>query len=149
MQRAMSTLMTPRGGTSAAATATTSLVRSILRTMNAANPEICASAVMSSDGLVIASMLQDSVDADRFGAMSASLLALAERAAQEIERGDLTQVLVGGTRGSVLLVQAGHDHVLAVGSTPEAQLGRIFLEARRTASRIEQCLDPRAGGDTR
>ena len=144
----MSTL-NPSRSTAYAANAATSLVRSILRGLNAANPEICASAVMSSDGLVIASMLQENTDPDRFGAMSASLLALAERAAQEIDRGDLTQVLVGGTRGSVLLVQAGVDHVLAIGSSGEAQLGRILLEARRTAIRIEQCLDPRAAGEPR
>lgn len=144
----MSTL-NPSRSTANAANAATSLVRSILRGLNAANPEICASAVMSSDGLVIASMLQENTDPDRFGAMSASLLALAERAAQEIDRGDLTQVLVGGTRGSVLLVQAGVDHVLAIGSSGEAQLGRILLEARRTAIRIEQCLDPRAAGEPR
>ena len=144
----MSTL-NPSRSTANAANAAASLVRSILRGLNAANPEICASAVMSSDGLVIASMLQENTDPDRFGAMSASLLALAERAAQEIDRGDLTQVLVGGTRGSVLLVQAGVDHVLAIGSSGEAQLGRILLEARRTAIRIEQCLDPRAAGEPR
>lgn len=125
-----------------------SLVRSALRALNAGNPEICASAAMTSDGMVIASMLQDGVDPDRFGAMSASLLALAERAVSEIERGELTQVLIGGTKGAVLLVQAGPDYVLAVGSTPEAQIGKIFLEARRTAARLCECLvGPKPGGD--
>lgn len=129
---------------SQAAVTTASLVRSALRTLNAANPEICASAAMTSDGVVIAAMLQDSVDPDRFGAMSASLLALAERAALEIDRGELTQVLVAGNKGSMLLVQAGPDCVLAIGADPEAHLGKIFIEARRTAQRLCECLGGKA-----
>ena len=116
------------------------LLRPVLRTLNSVSPDIEASAVVSGDGLTIAAVLGDGVDRDRFGAMCASLLALADRAAQEISRGQLKQVLVEGEHGTMLLVQAGTDTVLAVASRPTTNLGMVFLEARRAALKVQETL---------
>ncbi len=116
------------------------LIRPILRRLNGSSVDIEASALISSDGLMIAAVLGEGVDADRFGAMCASLLVLADRAAQEISRGRLKQVLVEGERGTMLLVQAGADAVLAVAARPTVNLGMTFLEARKTAQQIEVLL---------
>jgi len=112
------------------------LVRPILRRLNSISSDIEASAVISVDGLSIASVLGDGVDPDRFGAMCASLLALADRTAKEISRGDLKQVLVEGTTGSMLVVRISELAVLAVAARPTVNLGRVFLEARKVASII-------------
>ncbi|WP_297392413.1 roadblock/LC7 domain-containing protein, partial [Acidiferrobacter sp.] len=61
-----------------------SRLRSALRGLNALSADIEASAVISGDGLMLASMLDPHIDTDRYAAMCASLLALAERAAQEV-----------------------------------------------------------------
>jgi len=116
------------------------LLRPVLRALNGVSPDIEASAVVSGDGLTIAAVLGDGVDRDRFGAMCASLLALADRAAQEISRGQLKQVLVEGEHGTMLLVQAGNDTVLAVASRPTTNLGMVFLEARRAALKVQETL---------
>lgn len=116
-------------------------IRPILRTLNGLSADIEASSAISGDGLTIAAVLGDGVDADRFGAMCASLLALADRAAQEISRGQLKQVLVEGERGTMLLVQAGPETVLAVAARPTVNLGMVFLEARRTALKIQAALN--------
>lgn len=128
------------GSASGSGDARDKLLRPVLRTLNGVSPDIEASAVVSGDGLVIASVLGDGVDPDRFGAMCASLLALADRAAQEISRGQLKQVLVEGELGTMLLVQAGNDAVLAVASRPTINLGMVFLEARRTAQKVQNTL---------
>jgi predicted regulator of Ras-like GTPase activity (Roadblock/LC7/MglB family) len=112
-------------------------LRPILRELNASSGDIEASAVITSDGLALAWVLDESVDKDRFAAMCASLLALADRAAQEISRGDLQQVLVEGEKGTMLLVHAGRDAVLAVAAKPTVKLGMVFLEAKKVASKIE------------
>lgn len=117
-----------------------SKTRSILRTLNGSSSDIEASATMSRDGFIIGSVLGDSVDQDRFGAMCASLLALADRAADEVARGRLRQVLIEGESGIMLLVQAGPDAVLAIAARPTVNLGRIFIEARKTAEEIAQLL---------
>jgi len=117
-----------------------SILRSILRTLNASSPDIEASAAISGDGLVIASVFGEDVDPDRFGAMCASLLALADRAAQEIARGALKQVLVEGENGTMLLVQAGAEVVLAVATARTLNLGMVFIEARKTAQKIQDVM---------
>jgi len=117
-----------------------SILRAILRTLNASSPDIEASAAISSDGLVIASVFGEGVDPDRFGAMCASLLALADRAAQEIARGALKQVLVEGENGTMLLVQAGAEVVLAVATARTLNLGMVFIEARKTAQKIQDVM---------
>jgi predicted regulator of Ras-like GTPase activity (Roadblock/LC7/MglB family) len=112
------------------------LIRPILRRLNSISSDIEASAVISGDGLSIAAVLGDGVDPDRFGAMCASLLALADRTAKEISRGDLKQVLVEGTTGSMLVVRISEKAVLAVAARPTVNLGRVFLEARKVANLI-------------
>lgn len=112
----------------------------ILRRLSSSSGEIEAAAVISGDGLTIAAVLDKGVDPDRFGAMCASLLALADRAAQEIARGQLKQVLVEGSQGTMLLVQIGTEAVLAVAARPTINLGMVFLEARKTALEISNHL---------
>jgi len=113
-----------------------SVMRSVLRELNASSTDIEASACISSDGYILASVLGQGVDSDRFGAMCASLLALANRAAQEIQRGNLKLVLVEGEQGVMLLVQAGPDAILAVAAKPGKNLGMIFLESRKVAQKL-------------
>ena len=59
--------------------------RRILRAFSASSSNIEACAAVTGDGFIIASVMADEVDEDRFGAMCASLLALSARAAAEIE----------------------------------------------------------------
>lgn len=115
-------------------------LRSTLRTLNTFSADIEASATISTDGIMLASVLNENTDQDRFGAMCASLLALADRAAQEIARGTLKQVLVEGDKGVMLLVYAGRDAVLAVAARPTVNLGMVFIEARKTAAKIEETM---------
>ena len=121
-------------------TAQGKLVRPILRALNATSTEIEASAAISTDGFIIGAVLDAGIGEERFGAMCASLLALADRAAQEIDRGALRQVLVDGEKGTMLLVRCGKDAVLAVAAKPTANLGMVFIEARKTAARIDSAL---------
>ena len=118
-----------------------SALRSVLRELNSSSADIEASACISSDGYTIASVLGQDTDPDRFGAMCASLLALAHRAAQEIQRGNLKLVLVEGEQGVMLLVQAGPDAILAVAAKPSKNLGMIFLDSRKIAQKLVTVLE--------
>ncbi|KHK49133.1 hypothetical protein PI87_27100 [Ralstonia sp. A12] len=113
-------------------------VRSILRNLQASSAHIEACAVVTLDGLLIASVMSDEVNADRFAAMCASLLTLASRAAQEIARGDLRQIILDGSEGQMLLTHAGGCGVLAVAGRPTAQLGKLILDARSTARELAE-----------
>lgn len=118
-----------------------SAIRSALRGLNALSVEIEASAAISADGFVIASVLDEAVNSERFGAMCASLLALADRSAQEIKLGDLKQVVLVGETGSMLLVQAGPDAVLVVSARSALNLGRLFISAAKVAEIIQSLIE--------
>jgi hypothetical protein len=107
-----------------------------LRNMQAAAPDIEASAVVSVDGLIMASALQQGVEEDRVSAMSAAMLSLGERISTELGRAGLEQVYIKGDAGSIVLTSIGQEAVLTAMARQEAKLGLIFLEMRRAAEDI-------------
>jgi predicted regulator of Ras-like GTPase activity (Roadblock/LC7/MglB family) len=104
-----------------------------LQHMQAAAPDIEASAIVSVDGLIMASALQQGVEEDRVSAMSAAMLSLGERISSELGRGGLEQVYIKGNAGSIVLTSVGDEAVLTAMARQEAKLGLIFLEMRRAA----------------
>jgi predicted regulator of Ras-like GTPase activity (Roadblock/LC7/MglB family) len=104
-----------------------------LRTLQASTPDVEASAVVSVDGLTIASSLPSGVEEDRVSAMSAAMLSLGERISGELGRGLLDEVYIRGSDGYVLLVAVGSEAVLTVLARQQAKLGLIFLEMRRAS----------------
>lgn len=105
-----------------------------LRDMRSSSPDIEASAVVSVDGLTIASDLPATTEEDRVSAMSAAMLSLGERIATELGRGELDQVYVRGNNGYVLLNAVGEEAVLTVLARRDAKLGLVFLDTRRAAA---------------
>jgi len=112
-----------------------------LREMQAASPEIIASAVVSVDGLIMASALPAEVEEDRVSAMSAAMLSLGERISGELGRGSLEQVYIRGDAGYVILTAIGQEAVLTALAREDAKLGLIFLEMRRAAEKLERVVD--------
>jgi hypothetical protein len=111
-------------------------LKSILKDLEAATPDIEGSVVVSADGLVMASALPADIDEDRVAAMAAALLALGERSATELGRGAMQDVFVKGERGYVVLMGAGRDAVLGALCREDAKLGMIFLDMRRAAKEV-------------
>ncbi len=112
-----------------------------LRQMQVASPDIEASAVVSVDGLIIASALPANVEEDRVSAMSAAMLSLGERISAELGRGGLEQVYIKGHQGYVILTSIGSDAVLTALAGQNAKLGLIFLEMRRAAEDMERLVE--------
>ena len=109
-----------------------------LRDMQASTPDIIASALVSVDGLTIASALPNDVEEDRVSAMSAAMHSLGERISQELGRGVLDEVYIRGEDGFVLLTAVGEEAVLTALARDEAKLGLIFLELRRASEDLKK-----------
>ncbi len=108
-----------------------------LRDMQATAPDIIASALVTADGLSLASALPSDVEEERVAAMSAAMLSLGERISLELERGGLEEVYIRGDQGMILLTAVGKDAVLTALSRDEAKVGLIMLEMRRAAADLE------------
>jgi uncharacterized protein len=111
-----------------------------LRALQASSSDIEASAVVSVDGLTIASALPQDVEEDRVSAMSAAMLSLGERIANELGRGSLAQVYIKGEKGYVILMSVGEDAVLTALAREQAKLGLIFLDMKRAAEDITKLI---------
>jgi predicted regulator of Ras-like GTPase activity (Roadblock/LC7/MglB family) len=103
-------------------------------------PEVEAAAVVSFDGLPMASALPATMDEDRVAAMSAALLSLGERAAEGLGRGGLTQVYIEGESGTVFLVSADDEAVLVAVAAKGAKVGMMLYEVRRAAEAVADAL---------
>lgn len=114
--------------------------QTVLDALREARPEVEAAAVLSAEGLAHAAWVRPGLDldVDRLGAMSAAMLALADRTAQALTRGRLEQAMVKGEAGYVLITQAGPDAVLTVLCGPDAPLGMVFYDVRQAALAVTQ-----------
>ncbi len=111
-----------------------------LRDLRASTPDIEASAVVSVDGLIIASDLPVDVEEDRVSAMSAAMISLGERIASELGRGTLDQVYIRGNNGYVILMAVGEEAVLTSLARSDARLGLVFLDMRRAAADLTRLI---------
>jgi predicted regulator of Ras-like GTPase activity (Roadblock/LC7/MglB family) len=112
----------------------------LLKKLLGAIPEVKAAAIVSAEGLPIASALPQGVDETRIAAMTAALLSLSERAIIEMGKGDFDQLYVKGSDGYLLILQAGPNAVLTVSTSSEVRLGLILLDCRRTCEKIAQLI---------
>jgi predicted regulator of Ras-like GTPase activity (Roadblock/LC7/MglB family) len=107
-----------------------------LKDLQQSSPDIEAAAVVSVDGLTMASSLPADVEEDRVSAMSAAMLSLGERIASELGRGILDQVYIRGEGGFVILMSVGEEAVLTVLARSQAKLGLLFLDMKRAAEEL-------------
>ena len=70
--------------------------------------------------------------------MSAAMLSLGERIAEELGRGTLDQVYIRGGNGYVLLLDVGEEAVLTVLARKDAKLGMLFLDMKRAAADLSK-----------
>jgi hypothetical protein len=115
-------------------------INRILRSLQSGSPDVEASALISEDGLMIASALPQHVDETRVAGMSATLLSLGTRAANELERGQVEEVLVRGQHGYAVMIAAGAGTLLLVLAAKTAKLGLIFLDMRNAVADLKKVL---------
>ncbi len=115
-------------------------IQHTLRTLVTNTPDIEGAAVVSADGLIVASVLSTETDEDRVSAMAAALLALGERTAEELGRGTLEQMYVKGEHGYIVLMNAGSDSVLEAIAGSGAKLGMVLLEMKRAAAELARLI---------
>ena len=116
------------------------LIEQRLGALKSLTPELEAAAVISVEGLMIASCLPDTLDEDLMAAMSAAMLALGERIALDLNRGKLSQVYIKGEHGYALLMAVDEQAVLTTLVTDEAKLGLVFLDMQQAVADLQRLL---------
>jgi len=98
----------------------------LLKKLLGAIPEVKSAAIVSAEGLPIASALPQGVDETKIAAMTAALLSISKKAIIEMGKGSFDQLNIKGSDGYLLVMQAGPNAVLTVSTTKDVRLGLIF-----------------------
>jgi uncharacterized protein len=103
-------------------------------------PDVEGAILVSPDGLTISSVLPSDLDEERTAAMSAAMLSLGERIAQELCRGAIERILVEGEKGYGVLIGCDQDVVLLVLASKEAKQGILFLSIKRLVEELKSLI---------
>jgi uncharacterized protein len=112
----------------------------ILQNFVSATSDVQGAALVTPDGLPLASTLPGAMDEERVSAMSAAMLSLGERIGQELARGAIDRIYVEGDKGYGILTSCGDDAVLLVLADHKAKQGILMLEIKRIVSEIKLIL---------
>ncbi|MDR3521861.1 MAG: roadblock/LC7 domain-containing protein [Acidocella sp.] len=111
-------------------------IKSVLLNLNASQDCIEASALISTDGLIIASALAPGLDEDHLGALATAVLSLGDNTTAALACGAMEQVMISGADRHLLILQAGPEAVLSAIAGPGVKLGPLLLDASYAASVI-------------
>lgn len=98
------------------------------------------SAVISTDGLPIASNIKEGTDVDTFAAMSAAMQGAAETAVSELKQGNLRQIIIDADKGKIITISAGKKAILVILARPDINLGLALLELGKASGQISDVL---------
>ena len=116
-------------------------IKKLLMDLESKTQGVEASAIISNQGLPIAFAMPPDIDEAVIAAMSASILGVSERTLEELTRGTLSKVMIEGTEGSFIIMNAGANALLTVLVKKKSNLGLVFLVMQRTSTRIREILE--------
>lgn len=112
----------------------------ILKNFVSGTADVEGVAVVTPDGLPLASSLPGNMDEERVSAMSAAMLSLGERIGKELARGEIDRIYVEGDQGFSILTSCGEDAVFLVLANKSAKQGVLMLEIKRALAELRPAL---------
>ncbi len=105
-------------------------------------PEINAAAIVSSEGLAIASALPPLMDETKLAVVSAVISSISKNVTVEMSLGSFDRVYVKGDFGYLIVFKLSSQALLAISTSKEVneKLGLIFLECEKVCDEISEFL---------
>ncbi len=113
---------------------------SVLQNFVSSTSDVEGAAIVTPDGLPLATSLPKAIDEERAAAMSAAMLSLGERISSEFARGEVDRIFVEGNKGYGILTSCGTDAVFLVLASQSAKQGLLMLEIKRALSELKPIL---------
>jgi hypothetical protein len=98
--------------------------------------DLAGVAAVGMDGIVLVSRMSAEVNADRVGAVAATMMGVTRRVAGELKIGSTREAIIDSENGLFMVLPAGDQSLLAVNLRMGANLGMVRLEAREAAKEI-------------
>jgi len=114
-------------------------VAEALRRLSETNQDIVGAAIVSNEGLMLVGEIPENMDKDLVSAAFAALVSIAERASQQVELGNLTQLIMLSKNGGAL-IYPGKKSSLVLLMRPDANLGLILIDVADVVREIQDIL---------
>lgn len=109
----------------------------ILKELHNDSLEIKASALLSADGIMLASQLSKEVGEDKLAAMAAALWSVSDRMMSDLLRGIIDRAMIQSSVGSVIVSAVSAELLLAAVACPTAKLGMVFHDMNEVAKKLQ------------
>jgi len=109
----------------------------LLQTLHENIEGIKTSAVVSAEGLIVQSILEEGISDIKLAAMTATILSVAERVLIELKSGFLDVSILQGSSGNFVVMSCTEDLILAVCLDVDARLDTCFIEMRKVSEQIK------------
>jgi len=103
-------------------------------------PDIVGSAIITTNGLMISSLLPSEANERMIAAMSAALLGVSKRVSQELFSGNFKSLMLEIDKGNMFLMGTGRV-ILVVLTKPEPNIGLVTLEMDSAGKDIEKLFE--------
>ncbi len=115
-------------------------LQTILNDLVHSSGDISGAVIVDNDGLLLAGALSGNTDGNRVAAITAGLISLAGRTAQQLGQGDVKQTLIQAEIGNIVAIRASAKGSFVALTPANASLGMIFMECREAADAIADVL---------
>ncbi len=106
---------------------------------NTAN-DVTGVAAVGMDGIVLVSRMSADVNADRVGAVAATMIGVTRRVSGELKMGSPDEAIIQADKGLFMVLPSSDQSLLAINVRQGANLGMVRLEARDAAEKIGRLL---------
>jgi uncharacterized protein len=100
--------------------------------------DVKGAALITRDGLLIASELSQGINGDVFAAMSATMAGAAETVIQELNGSFTDRIIVESKNMKLITIGAGSQEILACITVSTVKLGLVLLEMNKTVASIKK-----------
>ena len=115
-------------------------LREILEESTTLTPGIRAWMLLSKEGLPIASAVPQGLEEAEIAAMAASILGVADLAAERLDQGTLEEILMTNEKGLVIIRSAGEKAILVLAASKGIKTGLLVYSANTAAEKIAPLL---------
>ncbi len=111
-------------------------IREIVEEATSLATGIKAWMLLSKEGLPIDAAVPESLEAAEIAAMAASILGVADLAAERLDQGQLEEVLITNEHGQIILKSAGEKAIIVLAARRDMKPGLLVYAAKSAADRI-------------
>ncbi|GAG91684.1 unnamed protein product [marine sediment metagenome] len=115
-------------------------LRTIIEESTSLTGGIRAWMLLSKEGLPISSAVPQGLEEAEIAAMAASILGVADLAAERLNQGTLEEILMTNERGLVIMRSAGEKAILVLAASKTTKTGLLVYAANTAAEKIAPLL---------